>query len=1027
MLSKRSRALLVGMVSTIAVAALATAEDQAETVVRDGFESAKTSWRREQTDAAVTVEAHERSARAAHEGRTSERFAFRAAGGSVLYYSLKVPKVLISDDAHASVYVRANRPGAQLFGRVVLPGDVDPETGRPSFLLVAGQSVTAADRWQKLELADLRAGLAREARVLRLGSNRRVSLEGAYLERLVVNLYGGAGESEVFLDEMTVGPIVAEVPEASAKDKDKDKENDEPPAELNTRPNNEKTANPHPEEKDGARIRMAFGQILRDGVDWLPSIIDAPGADPTALRQAGFDAIVIHRGAPARVAEEAVRAGLDLVPTLDLGPNVDPDSVIASIETYPFRDKVAIWNLGDDLGGSRDPKVRKAELGRVRKVILGIRGMTPGHPRLTTGTVTDGLPFYALAGRNLDLMGIEVADWGTIRDPLDTYTFLSQRRNLTAVKNAHAPFLAWIEATAPAHAVRNTWGLDDPPTWGKPQVQPEQIRMSAYAALAAGYRALGFRADSEITSEAGQPRLMEMAILNAELKIVEPILARGAEPIQFWPTFEKDPDVLLIYNANGAGAGNGASRSNALTKPQKEVAAHASIKAASIPTVDGRGKLVLVADFAAGSQYQPPQMGVNDLKIMLPAADNAQAFEITPAGINVLTRERTTGGTRFTIPAFSGTAMVLVTTDHAIKSRLEAAVARTAPMATEFAIRQARAQVRETTEINAMLERAGHQIRDSDSLLKQAEDHLKSAVEARERMDYQLSWFEARWVGRSVRFLRRGHYDKAAGAMTKLTNDLARAEDPKFPYPWLAPIMCPPLTAFQTLPEAWRWMDAIRGGSGPFGENLIPGGSFEDGGIATMAEAGWTDVGHAIDGVETKVEVIEGSGYAKDSGKAALRLVAFPTGLDQKTIDKVQPFLDHEVAAVRTPPIPVVRDQLYRIRVLVHLDSALPTATGGLIVRDSIGGEPYQFRAVDGSPLWREVTLYRVAPEDGTMTVTLGLAGYSVAYFDRLRIDTIGKPDASPDKPRQREADPIARRPSPPNPNPAAGTTRPRR
>ena len=1023
MLWKRSRALSAALMSTIAATALVVADDKAETVVRDGFESAKTSWRREQTDASVTIEAHERSQRAAHEGRSSERFAFRAGGGSVLYYSLKVPKVVISDDARASVYVRADRPGAQLFGRVVLPADVDPETGQPSFLLVAGESVTAADRWQKLELSDLRAGLAREARVLRLGSNRRVSLEGAYLERLVMNLYGGAGESELFIDEMSVGPVAAEAPDEGAKEKD------EPPAEINTRPDTEKTANPHPEEKDTARVRMVAGQILLNGVDWVPSIMDAPNADPTALRQAGFDAILIPRDAPARVAEEAVRAGLMVVPTLAVGPNVQPDSVIASTETYPFRDQVAFWNLGDNLGHTSDPKARKAELDRIRKVIIGIRGQPPGHPRMTVGTVADGLPLYALAGRNLDVMGIDVPDWGTIRDPLDTYTFLAQRRNLTAVKNAHAPFLAWIETTAPANASRNTWGQDAPPPWGKPQVQPEQIRMQAYAALAAGYRALGFRADSEITSESGQPRLMEMALLNAELEIVEPILARGAEPIQFWPTFEKDPDVLLIYNTNGAGAGQGSSRASPLTKPQKEVAPHPSIKCASIPTADGRGKLLLVADFAGGSQYQPPQMGVNDLKLLLPAADNAQAFEITPAGINVLNRERTTGGTRFTIPAFSGTAMVLVTTDHAIKSRLEAAVARTAPMASEFAIRQARAQLRETIEINAELVRGNHTVRNADDLLKQADDHLKSAVEARERMDYALAWFEARWAGRAIRFLRRWHFDKALAAMNKMTNDLARAEDPKYPYPWLAPIMCPPLTAFQTLPEAFRWMDAIKGGSRDFGDNLIPGGSFEDGGIAAMATAGWTDVGHATDGIATKVEIIEGSGFAKDSGKAALRLLVMPEGVTQKTVDKVAPFLDHPIAAVRTPPIPVVRDQLYRIRVLVRLNSQLPTATGGIIVRDSIGGEQYQFRAVDASPLWREVTLYRVAPEDGTMTVTLGLAGYSEAYFDRLRVDTISKPDASPERarPRPRDDEPIARRPAPPNPNPSSDATRPRR
>jgi len=568
------------------------------------------------------------------------------------------------------------------------------------------------------------------------------------------------------------------------------------------------------------------------------------------------------------------------------------------------------------------------------------------------------------------------------------------------------------------------WGQDEPPTWGRPQIQPDQIRMQVFAALMAGDRALGFRADADITGEAAKPRLMEMAILNAEIELIEPILAKGSDPIQFWNTFDRDPERIMEYNSSGIGSGFNQMRKNTVTGPQKEVAPHRSIKCASVPTVDGRGRVLLVADLAPGGQYQPPQMGVNDLKIMVQVPDNSQALEVSPAGISVLPRERVTGGLRFTIPMFSGTAILIVTTDQGLKGRLEAAVARTAPMASEFAIQQARAQIREASEINAQLASDGHPARDAGDLLRQAEDHLKSAIDARERMDYPLAWFEARWVGRAVRVLQRSHFDKAARDLSKLTTEQAKLEDRKGPYPWFAAVSWPPLTAWQTLPEAYSWLAAIRGDSGPFGENLIPSGQFDDGGIAQMATLGWTDVSHVSDDTDTKIEVVDGAGFGGKN--AALRLLVAPKSLDPKKVDDILPYLDHEAAAVRTPPIPIVRDGLYRIRVLVRLNRQLPAGTGGLIVRDSIGGKPYQFRAIDASPLWREVTLYRVAPEDGTMTVTLGLAGYTDAYFDRLRVDTISTP-ADRETPRRAPDNPIARRPSPPSVNPETGTTTPRR
>lgn len=1014
--------------------AVSSADDPPSTFKKEGFEAPKPSWRREQTDASVSIQAHDRSNRAAHEGRTSERFLFRAGPGSALYFSQPVPRVAISDDAQASLYVRANRPGVQLFGKVVLPADIDPETGRPSFLLIPGETLQGTDRWERLDLKDLRATLARQARILRLGTERRVSLDGAYLERLVVNLYGGAGETEVFLDDMTVGPFAEEKPDVEENpDPFARNENAEVKPDTNANPaapdRSERPA-PRPDRsKDTARVQILGTLLSKDRLDWFPVVVHAPGADPTALFQANVDVLALDRDTPERVAEEATRAGLLLMPTLDLRPGGTPETVVAKAETYPYRDHVAMWNLGDDLGASPDPKARKDELERVRRAIIGLHDLPDGRPRVLMGTVTDGLPLYALAGRNLDVFGVEAADWGTVRNPLDTKLFLTQRRDLTALKTPHAPHLAWIPVSAPPSASRNIWGLDEPPVWGHPQIQPEQIRMYAYAALSAGYRGLGFRAEGEITTEAGRTRLMEIALIAAELKLVEAILAKGPEPIQAWNVFERDPEQIVVFNPLGAAAGYSQQRSSPLTRPQKEVPPHPTVKAASIPVDDKRGKLILIADYAGLSQHQPPQSGFNDLKVMIQAPENAQALEITPAGIQVLPRERVTGGMKVTIPVFSGTSMVLVTTDLGIKARLERAVQATRPKAVEFAIEQARAAIRETAEINAQLLRDKHPSRDAEDLLQQADTHLKAAIEAQERLDYTLAWAEARWVGRSIRHLRRRNFEKAMTAANTLMARQMKDEDRKGPYIWFVPNSCPPLTAYQTLPELYTWLDTIQGNTGPFGENLLASGDFESGGIAEMAREGWRDVSHVQEDAEGAIQYVEGAGYGRERNDA-LRLRVAPKELDKKAMEKLVPFLDHPAAAVRSPAIPVVRDRLYRIRVLIRLVPQLPGGTGGIIVRDSIGGPAYEFRATDLCPFWREVTLYRLAPEDGTMTVTLGLAGYGEAYFDRLRIDAIDGGSSRPAAPRPAGDAPIARRPSPPSPNPpraADGGTRPRR
>ena len=77
--------------------------------LQDGFETAQPIWQREYTDATVTLQAHDRSERAAHGGRLSEHFQFESTSGNQFFVSYATPRVPVSDDLSVSVFVRANR------------------------------------------------------------------------------------------------------------------------------------------------------------------------------------------------------------------------------------------------------------------------------------------------------------------------------------------------------------------------------------------------------------------------------------------------------------------------------------------------------------------------------------------------------------------------------------------------------------------------------------------------------------------------------------------------------------------------------------------------------------------------------------------------------------------------------------------------------------------------------------------------------------------------------------------------------
>ncbi len=1001
--------------------------------IQENFESARPAWHQEETDATIRLIAHERSDRAAHEGRFSERFQFESGPGSAFYCSYSLPKIPVTDALHASLYVRSNRAGVQLFGRVVLPGDIDPDTGQPSFVLVPGPIYENSERWQKLELIDLRQSVERQTRVLRASTRRPVALDGAYLDRLVVNLYGGPGESEVFVDELSVAPVPAELIAA----------HNAPPLPSPTAPS--RTQAPAPETRRNPTVRLDRNRLRRDNYDWFFTAIHAPGADVAKLRRAGFDVLAEDIDADPKRIQDAIAKGFLLMPILSAKAGSDeppdPSQLVSTVAAYPYRDSVAFWYLGDHLGRARDTKAREAELERVQKTVSGFHGLPKSRSRLTTATVDGDLLKFARPPRNLALIGVRPSPWGSMQEPIDTYSYLTQRRLLGARWNAGGLYWTWIPATPPRVVLDAIWGEGvSPPAWGVPLVQPEQLRMYTYIALAAGYRGIGYQAGADLTRGNGQALLIEMALLNEELDLLESILANGADPIPFYHSYPPDPPTLPPPGGLG-------SRQRVPGAP--EMAPLPDVRAAAIGTLDRKGVLLLVTNIATYSQYQPPQMAARDLQITVIVPEGAQACEISPGGIRWLERKRVPGGTRISIPDFGVTAIILITTDVTFVEQIEANLARVRPKAVALAIDQAEWQLGWVTDINNRLIALGHPLKvigpkakkgriapeppktedEVADLLKLAEESIKDARAARDREDYLTAWTEARRACRPLRILMRAHFDQAFGA---LTNYVIGEPDDEVDEPrarteaeqearqkakkkkregfLVVPTSSPACVAFNTLPQHYHLLDWLKGQS--FGSNLVPSGSFDD--PEELEESGWTNQSYQHIGITSKV-VTEARGT--DQQRPAIKMKVEPA--DPKGLDALPPFLDFPAAAIRSPAIPIGAEYLYRISVKVKRPRPGVSGVGGVIVRDSIGGEPLQFRWTGALPEWTKVVLFRRAPSDGELTVTLGLAGYGAVYFDDFKVERVEEPPKPlppnvAGRPRRRPSAPAtATRPTP--------------
>ncbi|MGB9690489.1 hypothetical protein, partial [Thermogutta sp.] len=149
-----------------------------------------------------------------------EQLVIEAGTGTAAYYFCSVKPAPVIAELRVRLPVWANRPGIQLFLSVVLPRVSHPQTGLPLSLLVPGTQTRVAGQWEWLTVSDVPAGLEREARTIRLQIRQEVDLREAYVNGVVLNVYGGPGRTQLLIGPIEwtgylPGQVVGEKPAAS--------------------------------------------------------------------------------------------------------------------------------------------------------------------------------------------------------------------------------------------------------------------------------------------------------------------------------------------------------------------------------------------------------------------------------------------------------------------------------------------------------------------------------------------------------------------------------------------------------------------------------------------------------------------------------------------------------------------------------------------------------------------------------------------------------------------------------------------
>ncbi len=940
----RRRAFLASL-AALAAALVFLTPAGADQLLREGFEGADPLWVKGASDGVAREVAHKITDERPFRGQRCEFIQVTVESGTSVPYAFDTGRAPINDELKASLWLRANRPGPQLMARVVLPHEPNPDRIEESMtVLLRGDGYAQAGRWQRLDLSRPTKLLRDQQQLLRAQLKHDVNVADAYVDRLVLNVNGGPGDNQVWIDNLEIGPV-----------------QDAAPFKTTGRANPSRTG-PTPAAPRGGRLV----ELRRDGlrVDNKPFFFTAIRWSDTpldVLKEAGINTLCFDAGVKPEAIAEASAKGFFVVPSMPLAD--DPktaDALALAVQRFTANDNVLFWEVGG--GGLAQEQARAA--GDVARMIRGSDSQRP-----IAADVWDG--FESFRQQKIDML--EIHRWplmtglelGQYRD------WLVQRRNIPESRSF--PW-TWVQTHLPDWYTSLVYdragagpGFDEPVG-----PQPEQIRLLTYVAVGSGCRGLGYWSDRFLAdSHTGQDRLLTLALLNRELSLLQPLLLTSQQPE--WVETSV-PEVKA-----------------AVFRPLPE---------------GGRGVVILPMWLGNGGQFVPSQGAFNNLQITVTLPQYLQVWEVLPGVVRPVERtERIPGGVRITLKEFDLTSAIVCTSDVNQVVEFQLAERNNHQLAAQWSHDLAVAELKKVRSVYERLDQVGHRLPDGAGLLAKCERSLRQTEDLWDAHKYGEAYLEAQRALRPLRLLQRASWEDArkdlvsaaaepAGTAAKVARgqmppDGARpapAAAPPLPGAGSAlaakldtPVSSPYAVSFYTLPRHYKFMEEVRACTAA--ANVLPGGDFE------AAPGGWPEawleqkVALASDGVELSADRVA---EQPKEGKQCLRLRIKPKDPLHAPAALERTFLAVHTPAVRLPP-----GSLVRISGWVRLPGSIAASTDGALVYDSAGGEPLAVRLTGAQAKWKQFTLYRKVPSTGTINVTMALTGIGTVYFDDVKIEPL--------------------------------------
>ncbi|RMG01634.1 MAG: hypothetical protein D6741_04930, partial [Planctomycetota bacterium] len=730
----------------------------------DAFDAPGVRWSAIGGDAVYREIQHRQVSDVVHSPGGAEFVAIEAGPGTAVYYEYAVKPAPVIDETAIELWVRADRPGVSLHGIVVLPHTIDPNTGKPLSLRIPGTQVRITRAWEALRVENFPEHIQRLARALRLELQQNIETRGAYLRAVQLNVYGGPGNTQVWIDDLSLagylpnarpGGVATAQPSGSFSAGGSATAPVAPPvggslgSEAAVRQGG--SAAPVvglPELTTAAPTALNGTQLLLEGKPFYPRAIEYQGESLETIRRLGFNTVWLHRVPDRAFLSQAAAAGLKVIcpPPWSTGPQ---QSVVTVGKTWNV---VIAWDLGY--------RVTPDETEALAADARFVRAQDPVSSRPLIAWPETKL---REASRAVDIVVLGREPCGTSLELVDYAAWLRTRPLL-----ARPGTPLWtIVQTQPDPVLLEQWRQAGADPVALDTIAPEQIRLLTYLSLAGGARGLLFRSHRSLeeTDPATRTRAAALELVNRELDCIEPFLAGGQ--------FQGMVDGSV---------------------PQAK---------AALFRVE-RGRLIAPLWLDAQAQYVAGQSSGETVSFVVPGVPDWTAYLLLPGSLEPIRYKRVTGGVRVTIDEFGPTSLVVLTQDPLILQRLSRATSESGRRMAELQRLLANERL---DRVRELYRRTGVECEPADEWIRTAQLQLQWSEGFFATNVTTEAFLAAVRAERPVRLLERDVWRK-----------IVRELDD--------PISIPTAVRFETLPLHRTYTPRVMTETG--GVNRLPAGDFED-------------------------------------------------------------------------------------------------------------------------------------------------------------------------------------------------------